>query len=264
MKLMHKLALAIPAIALGGQALAQITLYSRDGLRGEAITLDRRAGNFERHDFDDRASSAVVEGGRWEVCEEPRFQGRCMVLRPGTYHSLRDMGMNNAISSARPTDGRYGGSRRDEPVQAPRRVAPAYAPADVVYEAPVTSVRTVMGPPEQRCWIEREQVAQPQQQPSVGGAIIGGVLGRQVGKGSGRDAATVGGAVAGAAVGAHLGGTTGTVVTERDVQRCSTAQSGQAAYWDVTYVHGGMQHRVQMTTPPGATIRVNSQGAPML
>ena len=34
-------------------------------------------------------------------------------------------------------------------------------PNERLSEAPVTSVRAVVGPPEQRCWVERQQVAEP-------------------------------------------------------------------------------------------------------
>ena len=72
------------------------------------------------------------------------------------------------------------------------------------------SVRAVVGPPEQRCWVERQQVVEDRGNANVGGAIvgalIGGVLGHQIGGGRGRDVATAGGAVAGAAIGSNAGG----------------------------------------------------------
>ena len=90
------------AIAIATQAAAQITFYEGEGFRGRAFTTDKQVGNFERFGFNDRASSAVVERGRWEVCEDARFQGRCVVLRRGSYDSLRGLGMNDRISSVRP------------------------------------------------------------------------------------------------------------------------------------------------------------------
>jgi uncharacterized protein YcfJ len=155
-----------------------------------------------------------------------------------------------------------------------------YAPAPVavydnrrrdeerIFEANVTSVRAVVGPPEQRCWMEREEVAATRGEPNVGGAVlgalVGGVLGHQVGGGVGKDIATVGGAVAGAAVGANVGrNNNGTPATTRDVQKCATQPSNAApAFWDVSYTFRGVEHRIQMTAPPGATIPVNAQGEP--
>ena len=156
------------------------------------------------------------------------------------------------------------------PVYAPGPVAVA-APVQVYpnepryYSVPVTSVRAVVGPPEQRCWVERQQVAAPSS-PNVGGAIvgavIGGVLGHQVGSGRGNDVATAAGAVAGGAIGANVNRGSGQVYGQ-DVQRCTTvANSGPPDYFDVTYDFRGVQHRVQLTNPPGPTLTVDENGAP--
>ena len=80
---------------------AQITLYGRENFQGRSFTADRPIGSLERADFDDRASSAVVQGGSWEVCDDVRFGGRCVILRPGRYPSLATLGMDNNISSLR-------------------------------------------------------------------------------------------------------------------------------------------------------------------
>jgi uncharacterized protein YcfJ len=69
--------------------------------------------------------------------------------------------------------------------------------------------------------------------------------------------------VAGAAIGANAGrGGGGGGVVERDVQRCQTTQNTQPEYWDVTYNYRGVEHRVQMSAPPGRTIAVNARGEP--
>ena len=59
-------------------------------------------GNFERFGFNDSASSVIVRGGWWELCEDARFSGSCVTLRPGSYGSLAAMGLNNRVSSVRP------------------------------------------------------------------------------------------------------------------------------------------------------------------
>jgi len=82
-------------------AQAQITFYEHEGFQGRSFSADRRIDNFDRFGFNDRASSVVVTGDRWEVCEDAGFAGRCMVLRPGEYASLASMGMNRRISSVR-------------------------------------------------------------------------------------------------------------------------------------------------------------------
>jgi len=141
--------------------------------------------------------------------------------------------------------------------------APAPPPPPRYYQVPVTSVRAVMGAPEQRCWVERQQVVDtsPNVPGAIVGAVIGGVLGHQVGGGRGRDVATAGGAVAGAAIGANVNG--GKQAYGQDVQRCTTVQSsGPPDYWDVTYNFRGIQHRVQLGAPPAQTITVDETGAP--
>jgi uncharacterized protein YcfJ len=125
----------------------------------------------------------------------------------------------------------------------------------------------VVGPPEQRCWVEREQVGQERGAANVpgavAGAIIGGILGHQVGSGRGQDVATVGGAVAGAAVGSNVGRNGDRGGYSQDVKRCENVPSqAQPDYWDVTYNFRGQEHRVQLSAPPGPSVTVNEQGDP--
>ena len=191
MKLQMKSAFAAAILVLGTQAMAQITFYEGEGFRGRAYTTQNRVDNFDRTGFNDRASSVVVDRGRWEVCEHANFGGRCSVLRQGQYASLRDIGLENQISSVRPVE-----RNRRYSMEAPLPVAgPTYEyrrrANERVFEAPVTSARAVVGPPNQRCWMERQQVSQPGSRgaPNIGAAIvgglIGGVLGHQVGGGTG-------------------------------------------------------------------------------
>jgi uncharacterized protein YcfJ len=138
-----------------------------------------------------------------------------------------------------------------------------------LYEAPVTSVRAVVGPPEQRCWVERQVVDAGSPGINVPGAVVGGVvggiLGHQIGSGRGRDVATGVGAATGAVVGANVGRDAPGGAYTQDVQRCANVSSaGGLDYWDVTYNFGGYEHRVQMTSPPGATVLVNAQGEPRI
>lgn len=244
---------------------AQVTLYERDGFEGRSFTTRSQVNNLRRAGFNDRASSALVVGERWEVCDDNRFRGRCVVLRPGRYASLGAMGLNDRITSvrtvatdARIDDGRY--APEALPVYDSRRRG-----GERIYQADITAVRAVLATSGQRCWVEREQVPQsrgPANVPAaIAGAVIGGILGHQVGGGSGQDIATVGGAVAGAAVGANIG--RNGQPTTQDVQRCENVAGGaQPAYWDVSYNFRGRDHRVQMASAPGNTITVNEQGEP--
>ena len=267
---------ATTAIAFAGQAAAQLTVYEREDFQGRSFSTQRKVGDAERAGFDNRASSAVVVGQRWEACEDRGFGGRCMVLRPGRYPSLTAMGLNDRISSVRP-------------LPANERVAESdYAPMPVVaqdfrrrrnerlFDADVTSARAVVGTPGQRCWIEREHVVQqqPQQQANgvnvpgaAVGAILGGILGHQVGGGTGKDVATVAGAVGGAALGSQVGqgGSTGSqqAMVAQDVRHCdNNPRQATPSYWDVTYNFKGQEHRIQTANAPGRTVIVNGKGEP--
>ena len=98
-----------PRIVLGllllagvtGAGAQEIRFYEHDGFRGRSIALNDGRRDFSGMGFNDRASSALVRSGRWEVCSDARFSGRCVVLRPGRYAHLREMGLNDAVSSAR-------------------------------------------------------------------------------------------------------------------------------------------------------------------
>jgi uncharacterized protein YcfJ len=245
----------------------QITLFADEGFAGRSVRVDTAMADFRQADFNDRASSLVVTGSNWEVCEDQGFRGRCVVLRPGQYPTLRTMGLNDRVSSVRELPS---GVQVDERRYAPMPVVmPDYRRRDGerLYEAPVTSVRAVLEDAGRRCWVEPAQVAQQGSHVNVPGAmlgaVIGGILGHQVGGGSGRDLATGIGVVAGAAIGANTGGAGQPAVTGQNVRRCErTPGSAHPAYWDVTYNFRGQDYKVQMTHPPGNTVTVNEHGEP--
>lgn len=97
-------------LAAAGGAWAEVTFFEHDDFRGRSFTVTDGADNFARYGFNDRASSAVVRRGVYQVCEHAGYQGRCVTLSPGNYPSLRQMGLGDRISSARAA-GRRGGVR---------------------------------------------------------------------------------------------------------------------------------------------------------
>lgn len=263
MRIAIQAAAAAATLVLASQAMAQIVLYEHRDFRGRAVSVNKPVSDLDRLKFDDRTRSVIVERGRWEVCERPRFEGRCAVLRKGHYDSLREAGVSWSVSSVRPAEGRR---RYDaEPVASS---APVYEyrrrPEERVQEVPIKWSRAVMGPPNQRCWVERQAVP-VQSNNNIGGAvlggIVGGILGHQVGGGSGKTAATAVGAGVGAVVGSNMAGGGGVTHTTQDVQRCTTVQ-GAPAFWEVGYDFRGVEHRAQLSAPPGNTILVNSRGEP--
>lgn len=237
---------------------SSLTLYEHDGFHGRTFSTRDTVPDLRRYGYNDTASSVVVNGARWEVCDDINFGGRCVMLRPGMYPSLAAMGLNDRVSSVREL-------RRDVTVQPgmytpePTPMVDWHArPQERLYDVQVSSVRAVYQGPQQRCWVEREQLRGDPGAGAIVGGIIGGIIGHQFGHG----AATAGGAVAGAVIGANV--SNGYVAGTQDVQRCAAVPgSGVPAYWDVLYYFRGAEHHMQMTSPPAnGTIRVNEQGEP--
>lgn len=254
----------IAACAFAAQASAEVTLFENVDFSGRSFTTEKPAGNLRDYGFNDRASSVVVQGESWQLCDDAGFGGRCVVLPPGRYPSLAAMGLNDRVSSARAVITGYDADRPPPP----------YATRDEyrrrdderLYSANVDSVRAVVTAAGQHCWVERERVPAERGEANVpgalAGALIGGILGHQIGGGTGKDIATVGGAVGGAYVGSNVG-RDGSPETTRDVQRCApNTTQARPEYWDVTYTFRGVVHHVQMTSPPGRTVTVNRQGEP--
>ncbi len=264
MKTTFRIILAITSLLVVQHVAAQIVFYEYEGFRGRTFAANGPVSNLDGTGFNDRASSAIVQRGEWQVCEDAYFRGRCLVLRPGQYGSLGAMDINNRISSVRPISGRPQYSYAPPPPPAPEPYAYYPHHGERLYQADVVAVRAVVGPPEQRCWVEQQQVVR-ESQPNVPGAIIGGVLGgvlgHQIGSGRGNDVATAVGAVGGAVVGSNVN--RGDRVYTQDVQRCAAVPgSARPSYWDVTYVFRGLEHRAQLGFAPGATITVNEVGEP--
>lgn len=257
-----KAAVALAAVAAAAQAGAEITFYQHEGFNGRSFATYGSINNLDRYGLNDRASSVVVNDQRYEVCDDAGFRGHCVVLRPGNYPSLEAMGLNNQVSSVRPI-------QRSAAVEDRRYAPPPVVAYDYrrrggeqLYAASVVDVRAIVGPPEQRCWVEKERVARVEPNPggAIAGAVIGGILGHQIGAGSGRDLATAGGVVAGAAIGSNVNSRSTEV---QRVQHCTTAQAPESAdYYDVVYQFRGENHHVQMTYPPGQTVTVNQYGEP--
>ena len=84
---------------------ASITFYADADYRGASTTITSESSFLSM--FNDRASSARVRGS-WEVCEDARFGGRCERIS-GDVRNFADYGLNDRISSVRPSRGGGGG-----------------------------------------------------------------------------------------------------------------------------------------------------------
>ncbi|MEO8303124.1 MAG: beta/gamma crystallin-related protein [Betaproteobacteria bacterium] len=83
-----------------GSAMADVTFYESENFTGRQISGRESMPNFRALDFNDRARSAIVEGGAWEVCVGTQFDNDCTLLQPGRYPTLGEW--SKRISSARP------------------------------------------------------------------------------------------------------------------------------------------------------------------
>jgi uncharacterized protein YcfJ len=247
-----RIALVMLAAAL--PAAAQITFYERESFQGRSLTLQKELADLERAPaFNASATSVIVARGRWEVCDIPRFEGLCRVLRPGRYPTLSAMGLAGGISSTRMIP--LGANVPDE------RIAPAaWQVADyqqrnkeLLYDAEVTSVRVVVGAPGLRCWVEHGPAtgAEGNIVGGMRGAVLGGILGHQLRKDA-RDEI-------GMNVARDLDGQP---AYTRNLQKCDKPSVAEPEYWDVGYSFRGREHQVQTASRPRTTVRVNANGEP--
>ena len=88
------------AMFAGSTAMAGITFYEFENFGGRQIGGNEAMPNFRALDFNDRARSAIIDGGPWEVCVGTNFDNKCTVLAPGRYPNLGEW--SRKISSARP------------------------------------------------------------------------------------------------------------------------------------------------------------------
>lgn len=119
-------------------ARGRLLLFDSIGFAGRGVTLDGDAVNFERLGFNDRANSAVVEGGTWQLCEHEEFRGSCMTLEPGRYPNLGDLA--GRISSARMVANRpvvQGGPPGPAPARAVLYGQPGLAGRALMIDRPV-------------------------------------------------------------------------------------------------------------------------------
>jgi Beta/Gamma crystallin len=83
---------------------ADLTLYSDTDFEGRPLNVVIDLKQLGSLNFNDRASSVVVEKGAWVLCSGEDFSGKCVTLEPGRYGSLKDLGLDDAITSVRHRD----------------------------------------------------------------------------------------------------------------------------------------------------------------
>ena len=97
--------LASAACALTSVAdAADLTLYSDGDFQGRPLNVVIDMRQLGSLNFNDRASSVVIEKGAWILCSDEDFAGKCVTLEPGRYGSLRDLGLDDTVTSVRRRD----------------------------------------------------------------------------------------------------------------------------------------------------------------
>lgn len=125
----QRLLIGILMTAAGSAAADSITLYQRDNYGGRRMTVESATPSIASTGFNDRAFSAVVHEGRWEICYDSDFRGSCGVLEPGAYPELGAYA--GRISSLRPFDGRPAEHRPDRRNRGPEAHATLFERPDL-------------------------------------------------------------------------------------------------------------------------------------
>lgn len=248
-------ALALSIAAWAPLAQAQVTFYEHEDFRGRLFNTPKRMGDLANAGFNDSASSIVVEGQLWEVCEDTRYRGRCRVLRQGRYHSLIAMGLNQRIASLRRV-----GLDEEVPLD---RYAPAPAatrdyrrrPSELLYLASVTAARAVWRGLGQPCWVEDQDLPLGDR-PSIG------IMDYQLDKdpnGLARPGPSHGAGFQAENGRDHFG----QPLLRQEVPPCKDRPIDAAPlYWDLSYTFRGTSYSLQTLSPPGRSVFVNRYGEP--
>ncbi len=69
----------------------EVIIFDRHGFTGRSFSTRTNVGSLSDVDFNDRAVSVIVNAGRWEMCSDAGFAGRCVVYGPGRYDNLQDV-----------------------------------------------------------------------------------------------------------------------------------------------------------------------------
>ena len=85
-------------------AAADLTLYADGDFQGRPLNVVIDLRQLGSLNFNDRASSVVIEKGAWVLCTDEDFAGSCVTLEPGKYGSLKEMGLDDTITSVRRRD----------------------------------------------------------------------------------------------------------------------------------------------------------------
>lgn len=77
-----------PGSPRGSAGPVRLRLFEFPQFGGRSIWIRSSTPDLERAGFNDRAGSAIVEGGLWRLCSDAGQQGECVDFRPGQYPVL--------------------------------------------------------------------------------------------------------------------------------------------------------------------------------
>lgn len=92
-----------PAPAPGGPGEAAVVLYDDGDFGGRSLAVNGPVPSLGKLDMGDRVSSADVQRGVWQLCEDSNYKGHCTTLEPGRHHIGGRM--HDEASSIRPLFG---------------------------------------------------------------------------------------------------------------------------------------------------------------
>jgi hypothetical protein len=81
-----------------GNVGPRLVLFDERGFAGATRTIERDTPVLLG--FSNRAESVQVTGGSWEICDRPKFSGRCITIT-GNLQDLAPVGFANQIQSVR-------------------------------------------------------------------------------------------------------------------------------------------------------------------
>jgi hypothetical protein len=82
------------------QSWGQITLFKHSKYDGKSITITRDDPDLNGEGFGNIASSAVVQGGVWQICDQPYYRGYCIILDRSN-SNFAYIGFNDRAESVR-------------------------------------------------------------------------------------------------------------------------------------------------------------------
>ena len=117
---MKRSTLALLSLCAAASAgAADLTLYTDGDFQGRPLNVIIDMHQLGSMNFNDRASSVVIEKGAWVLCSDEDFSGKCVTLEPGRYGSLSEMGLDDTITSVRRRDAMSPGVFSDAQAPAP-------------------------------------------------------------------------------------------------------------------------------------------------